>query len=228
MQNPRVTVIAFTVLVLVGAWFLTRPKAVKAAAPVPSITNKPKSILIAIDAGHGIGAKNVGATNPNDGAIERDENLKNAKELEKQLKALGMKTVMLRTTAFTAGEGYDRAVKAEKAGATVLVSLHMDCWENKGSPCTGTMVIHNNRANANGLAQALSNALNLATGKRYILEYRPFKDPTNKLKTLGISAFERAMCLIEVDRTQRLSSADRTKRMTAIAQALARFYGGAA
>jgi N-acetylmuramoyl-L-alanine amidase len=78
------------------------------------------NMLIAIDAGHGIGSQGaIGST----GAIEKDINLAIAKELQAQLLEKGARTVMTRETDANVLMG-DRADIAVNSGARILVSIH--------------------------------------------------------------------------------------------------------
>lgn len=89
--------------------------------PVVADTSKPlQNILIAVDAGHGIGSQGaLGAT----GAVEKDITLATAKELQAQLLAKGAKVVMTRETDSNVTM-IDRAMIAINSGAKILVSIH--------------------------------------------------------------------------------------------------------
>ncbi|MFZ4619666.1 MAG: N-acetylmuramoyl-L-alanine amidase family protein, partial [Bacteroidota bacterium] len=90
-------------------------------APVVSDTTKPLSkLLIAIDAGHGIGSEGAkGST----GTIEKNFTLAIAKELNAQLTAKGIRTIMTRETDSNVTMT-DRADKVINANVNLFVSIH--------------------------------------------------------------------------------------------------------
>ncbi|MFA6440263.1 MAG: N-acetylmuramoyl-L-alanine amidase [Bacteriovoracaceae bacterium] len=99
--------------------------------PVVVDTMKPLSkMTIAIDAGHGIGSEGAkGAT----GVVEKDMTLALAKELNAQLKALGISTVMTRETDENVTMT-DRADKIINAGVHLLVSIHCNSIGESSDP----------------------------------------------------------------------------------------------
>ncbi len=92
--------------------------------------NPLSSLIIAIDAGHGIGSEGAkGAT----GAVEMHVTLALAKELESQLRSKGIRTAMTRETdsnVFMA----DRTDKILNSGAHVLVSIHCNSIGESSDP----------------------------------------------------------------------------------------------
>ena len=99
----------------------------------PVITDSTKSLsklTIAIDAGHGIGSEGAkGAT----GAIEKDITLALAKELNSQLQAKGIKTVMTRETD-TNVFMTERTDKLLAANTHILVSIHCNSIGESSDP----------------------------------------------------------------------------------------------
>ncbi len=89
--------------------------------PVVADTTKPLvNFLIAIDPGHGIGSQGaLGST----GAVEKDINLAIAQELQSQLKAKNVRTIMTRETDANVSMG-ERADIAINSNANILVSIH--------------------------------------------------------------------------------------------------------
>jgi len=96
----------------------------------PKLTGGLNGLVIAIDAGHG---------GDQDGAIgpmrtkEKDVNLLCAFALEKKLKALGARAVMIRTTDSAIGLN-QRVSAAEAAGAHLLISLHHNALPDGMNP----------------------------------------------------------------------------------------------
>ncbi|MDP1678195.1 MAG: N-acetylmuramoyl-L-alanine amidase [Bacteroidota bacterium] len=87
---------------------------------VPNPSVPLSGMTIAIDAGHGIGSQGaLGSL----GTIEMNITLAIAKELNEQLQAKGIKTVMTRETDDNVLMG-DRAEKILSSNATILVSIH--------------------------------------------------------------------------------------------------------
>jgi N-acetylmuramoyl-L-alanine amidase len=99
--------------------------------PVIADTVKPLSkLIIAVDAGHGIGSEGAkGAT----GVIEKDVTLALAKELNSQLNAKGIRTVMTRETDDNVTMT-DRADKLLGSGTHILVSIHCNSIGESGDP----------------------------------------------------------------------------------------------
>jgi N-acetylmuramoyl-L-alanine amidase len=80
-------------------------------------------LLIAIDAGHG-GWDNGASWN---GRLEKDDNLRLALEVQKQLLAQGIRVLMTRDTDVYVTLS-DRAAMANQAGADLFVSLHRNSY----------------------------------------------------------------------------------------------------
>ncbi len=86
-----------------------------------------KNLVIAIDAGHG--GNNSGASGTKTKAIEKEYTLLFAKALEKNLKKLGIKTIMTRTTD-TSFDIKDRVLFLQEKNPDVLISLHLNSSAN--------------------------------------------------------------------------------------------------
>ncbi len=99
--------------------------------PMIANTNAPLSnMLIAIDAGHGIGSQGaLGSL----GTIEKDITLAISKELNAQLQSKGIKTVMTRETDANVLMG-DRNDKVISSGAHMLVSIHCNSIGESSDP----------------------------------------------------------------------------------------------
>lgn len=99
--------------------------------PVVADSTKPlSSVIVAIDAGHGIGSEGAkGAT----GAVEKDITLAIAIELNAQLKAKGIATVMTRETDSNVFMN-DRLDKVLSSGAHIFVSIHCNSIGESSDP----------------------------------------------------------------------------------------------
>lgn len=99
--------------------------------PVIADTTKPLAkMIIALDAGHGIGSEGAkGAT----GVIEKDVTLALVKELNAQLSAKGVKTVLTRETDDNVTMT-DRVDKLINGGTQILVSIHCNSIGESGDP----------------------------------------------------------------------------------------------
>ncbi len=99
--------------------------------PVIADSTKPlSSIIVAIDAGHGIGS--VGAKGST-GVVEKDITLALAKELESQLNAAGVQTAMTRDTDSNVFMN-DRLDKVLDSGAHIFVSIHCNSIGESSDP----------------------------------------------------------------------------------------------
>lgn len=99
--------------------------------PVIADTTKPlSSVIVAIDAGHGIGSEGAkGST----GSVEKDITLALAKELESQLNSAGVRTAMTRDTDSNVFMN-DRFDKVLASGAHILVSIHCNSIGESSDP----------------------------------------------------------------------------------------------
>jgi N-acetylmuramoyl-L-alanine amidase len=133
---------------------LRRPPTVSADAPLRGLT-------IAVDPGHPPG----GATGPT-GLYEGDVALAVARRLQPMLEAQGARVVMTRVTADALALA-DRPVLARRAGADVLVSIHLNALPDHVNPFaangTGTYYFHPQAA---ALARAVQHALVRRLGLR--------------------------------------------------------------
>jgi N-acetylmuramoyl-L-alanine amidase len=187
----------------------------KPILPKPVTQN---GIKICIDPGHGDGATNVGATNPNTKVLERDEVLRAGFILEKLLLAQGFKVIMTRRTVDAPGTPKNdlaaRVAIANSFDADLLLSLHMDCWAINGNPCAGAGILFNSLA-GQSMATGLAKALDVVT---------PGSVYTKNGDWLYIAKYQGRMLLVEIDRVQRLTETDLTNRMKAIAAFLSNWY----
>ncbi|EOD00472.1 N-acetylmuramoyl-L-alanine amidase family protein [Caldisalinibacter kiritimatiensis] len=87
-----------------------------------------KDKLIIIDAGHG--GKDPGATAPTFKVLEKELNLRVAKELNERLKAAGFKTLMIRETDKYIGL-YERADIANESNGDLFISIHFNAHPNQ-------------------------------------------------------------------------------------------------
>lgn len=179
----------------------------------------PNGFTICVDPGHGIGAINVGAENPQTKILEHNEVLRAGFILEKLLLERGFKVVMTRRNSHAPGLPKDdlaaRIQIAEKVKADFLLSLHMDCWVNSNGACAGAGVLFNSKAGQT-LALGLASALNAVTQNNIYIKNRD---------DLWIAKFSKPMLLLEIDRVQHLPDADLQKRMKAVAFFLSNWFG---
>ena len=104
------------------------------------------SMKIWIDAGHGRDLKGVndpGAVHPS-GRTEADDNLRYAKELEKQFKAKGFEVIMTRTREDENPSINERCALERKTGCVLALSCHrnaagpaangFECWVHSRAP----------------------------------------------------------------------------------------------
>lgn len=98
-----------------------------------------KNLVIAIDAGHG--GNNAGATGTNTKAVEKDYTLLFAKAVEKNLKKLGIKTIMTRTVD-TSFDIKDRILFLQEKNPDVLISLHLNSSGNAAISGSSTYYKH--------------------------------------------------------------------------------------
>jgi N-acetylmuramoyl-L-alanine amidase len=93
---------------------------IRRAPPVPDTLNPLSKLLVAVDAGHGIGSEGAkGST----GSVEKNVTLAVAKELNAQLNAKGIRTVMTRETDSNVTMT-ERADKVINANVHLFVSIH--------------------------------------------------------------------------------------------------------
>lgn len=83
-----------------------------------------RKLTIAIDAGHG--GTNIGASGINTKVLEKDYTLLMAKELEKQLRKAGNKTVFMTRTTDTALDMPDRILTLRETDPDMLISIHLN------------------------------------------------------------------------------------------------------
>lgn len=149
-----------------------------------------QDITVVIDAGHGGidgGASGV------DGTVEKDINLSIAKKLEAQLKLLGIKTVMTRTTDTTTADPGKKTIKQTKTSDlknrmklvdetknSVLISIHQNHYPQEKYAGMQVFYSPNNQASEN-LAQLIQ-----STTKDYIQPEndRPIKKGESNLYLL--------------------------------------------
>jgi N-acetylmuramoyl-L-alanine amidase len=89
----------------------------------PTVTDIRK-LTIAIDAGHG--GTNIGASGLNTKVLEKDYTLLMAKELEKQLRKAGNKTVIMTRTTDTTLDMPDRILTLRQVDPDILISIHLN------------------------------------------------------------------------------------------------------
>lgn len=83
-----------------------------------------RKMNIAVDAGHG--GSNSGASGVNSGILEKDYTLRISKELEKQLKKGGTRSVFMTRTTDTTLDMADRILMLREADPDLLVSIHLN------------------------------------------------------------------------------------------------------
>lgn len=88
-----------------------------------------KNMVIAIDAGHG--GNNAGATGIKRNAIEKEYTLLYAKALEKNLRKLGVKKIVMTRTTDTSFDIKDRILFLQEKNPDFLISLHLNSSDNE-------------------------------------------------------------------------------------------------
>jgi N-acetylmuramoyl-L-alanine amidase len=99
-----------------------------------------KKMIIAIDAGHG--GNNSGATGIKKGAIEKEYTLLFAKALEKNLKKLGVKKVIMTRNNDTSFDIKDRILFLQQQQPDFLISLHFNSSANTNVSGVSTYYKH--------------------------------------------------------------------------------------
>ncbi len=99
-----------------------------------------KKMVIAIDAGHG--GNNSGASGIKKGAIEKEYTLLFAKALEKNLKKLGVKKVIMTRNNDTSFDIKDRILYLQQQQPDFLISLHFNSSSNTSVQGVSTYYKH--------------------------------------------------------------------------------------
>ncbi|MBP5320393.1 MAG: N-acetylmuramoyl-L-alanine amidase [Kiritimatiellae bacterium] len=102
----------------------------KGFAPRPPIGKRPKEILVVLDPGHG--GSDTGALGPG-GTQEKEANWKQAKAIEKALKAAGFKVKLTRQGDQTVGL-YERVRFAYENHADLFISVHHNSTATQTDP----------------------------------------------------------------------------------------------
>ena len=144
-REPDITRLVFDLLG--GAQYVTThsgdKKSISIETYIPTISGSYKGTTIVIDAGHG--KPDPGAIGQN-GLLEKDVTFDIAKRVKKLLEAKGAKVIMTRTGDYEIGLE-ERANKANKAGADLFVSIHVNAHTDPS--IGGTMTyIHNGNGTA--------------------------------------------------------------------------------
>ncbi len=119
--------------------------AYKGKSLVVKVNRQPKSLdikklTIAIDAGHG--GSNTGAGGVKTNASEKEYTLIFAKALEKSLKKLGVKNVIMTRTVDTSFDMKDRILFLQEKNPHLVLSLHLNSTSNPSIKGTSTFYKH--------------------------------------------------------------------------------------
>ncbi len=128
LKKCRLTAVALISIVL-SACFLAPQKSYASTLPGP----------VAIDAGHG-GADSGAVAN---GLVEKELNWKVANYCKQRLEALGISTVMVRTSPDENPSIYERCLRAYNAGARCLISFH---FNSGGASANGAELLVGNES----------------------------------------------------------------------------------
>jgi N-acetylmuramoyl-L-alanine amidase len=99
-----------------------------------------KKMVIAIDAGHG--GTNSGASGNKKGAIEKEYTLLFAKALEKNLKKMGVRKVVMTRNIDTSFDIKDRILFLQQQNPDFLISLHLNSSDNTNVKGVSTYYKH--------------------------------------------------------------------------------------
>jgi N-acetylmuramoyl-L-alanine amidase len=99
-----------------------------------------KKMVIAIDAGHG--GNNAGAESSKYHVVEKESTLLFAKALEKNLKKLGVKKVIMTRTNDTSFDMKDRVLFLQQQNPDFLISLHLNSSANSAVKGVSTYYKH--------------------------------------------------------------------------------------
>lgn len=136
----------------------------KKPTPASTVKAKGRSIVIAIDAGHG--GKDVGAQGAN-GTQEKDVVLAIAKRLQSAVnRQPGMKAVMIRNDDNFV-KLHERVNIAQRAKADLFVSIHADAFDDTSAHGASVYTLANKGASSQG-AQFLADSENAADGSHEI------------------------------------------------------------
>lgn len=136
---------------------MVEPRAVT-STPAPAVSNRPRDVIIAIDAGHG--GEDPGALGRR-GTREKDVVLAIARKLEALVqREPGMRPVMIRT-----GDYYvslrDRVEKARQVRADLFISIHADAFDDHRARGSSVFVLSHRGASSKA-AQFLAESENSA------------------------------------------------------------------
>jgi N-acetylmuramoyl-L-alanine amidase len=106
----------------------------------PPASRDIRKILIAVDAGHG--GKNTGAAGIRSGILEKDYTLLIAKELEKQLRVMGNRKVIMTRTTDTTLDMPQRIMMLREADPDLLLSIHLNSASRDTISGTSTFYRH--------------------------------------------------------------------------------------
>lgn len=117
----------------------------KGKALVVKVNRQPKvldikQLTIAIDAGHG--GTNTGAGGVKTNASEKAYTLIFAKALEKSLKKIGVKKIIMTRTFDTSFDMKDRILSLQEANPNLVISLHLNSTSNPSTKGTSTFYKH--------------------------------------------------------------------------------------
>ncbi|MBH2004849.1 MAG: N-acetylmuramoyl-L-alanine amidase [Sphingobacteriia bacterium] len=99
-----------------------------------------RKLTVAIDAGHG--GTNAGATGPVLNTSEKEYTLRFAKALEKSLKKLKVKKVIMTRTSDTSFDNKDRILWLQEQNPDLLISLHLNSSANPAIKGVSTYYKH--------------------------------------------------------------------------------------